>query len=352
MNILLTGGGAPGAAGIIKCLRNGNPEIQITCVDINPYAYGQVLADKFYTVPGAGDQKFISEIKNICEKESIDIIIPLVTRELSLFAANKHNFYKLGINICVQDAKILHIINDKYKLLATLQRNGLQTPEFYLCNDVDQFEKACEKLGYPEKTVCFKPALSNGSRGFRVLSRDIDEFRLLFEEKPNTAYIHYESAINLFIDRVLPNLVVMEYLPGPEWSVDCLVDNGSLLYCIPRLRNRMNGGISIDATTVQEPSIIDFSERICRMFKLNGNIGIQFKQDINGLPQILEINPRLQGSIVISVAAGVNLPYYGILLCSGQKVPQVEPQWGIRMCRYWEEVYFDANGQSFTYPFF
>jgi len=349
MNVLLTGAGAPGAAGIIKCLRKGNKEIRIISVDTNDKAYGQVFSDEFYVVPKAEDVSFIEIIKNICHKERIQAIIPIVTRELGIFAKNKELFNNNNIHVCVQDKNTLEVINNKYLLMNALKEKGIQTPQFYLCSDISQFKIAIEKLGYPEKTVCFKPAISNGSRGFRIISSDIDEAVLLFNEKPNTTYLSYESALRILSNCIMPQLIVMEYLPGNEWSVDCLAEHGKTLYAIPRLRNKMNGGISIDATVVEDNVVINLSKQICKLFDIHGNIGIQFKQDENGIPQILEINPRLQGTTIISAVAGINLPYFGILLCFGKEIPNIIPRWGLRMCRYWEEVYFDTDGQSFTH---
>jgi carbamoyl-phosphate synthase large subunit len=352
MNILLTGAGAPGAAGIIKCLRNGNTNIRVFSADMNKFAYGRVLADKFYVVPGAGNDLFIDSIKDICQKESINIVIPLVTRELPVFAKHKEWFNNNHIHVCVQEENILKVINDKYLLMTALKDAGIQTPEFYPCNNISEFKNACRKLGYPEKTICFKPAVSNGSRGFRIISSNIDEASLLFEEKPNTTFISHDSALKILSNCAMPPLVVMEYLPGSEWSVDCLVNHGETLYVLPRLRNKMNGGISVDATVINDAAVIDLSKKICELFNIHGTIGIQFKQNVFGAPQILEINPRLQGTSVISAAAGVNIPYFGVLLCLKEKIPAIEPKWGTRMCRYWEEVYFDDNGQSFTYDIF
>ena len=82
---------------------------------------------------------------------------------------------------------------------------------------------------------------------------------------------------------------------------------------------------------------------------LHGNIGIQVKLDIHNTPQILEINPRLQGSIINCVAAGVNLPYLGVKLHLGEEILLPAPIWGIQMVRRWEETYFDENGHAFAY---
>jgi carbamoyl-phosphate synthase large subunit len=352
LNILLTGGGAPGAAGIIKCLRNGNKKIRIVCVDINPNAYGKVLADVFYSVPVPENTEYIMVILSICEKESIDVIIPLVTRELPVFSAEKTTFSAKGINVCVLDKDILSLANNKYLLLSELAAKKISVPRYSLCNNIDQFETQSKCLDYPNQDICFKPTISNGSRGFRVISSNFDEFKNLFSEKPNNVYISYQTAFDLFSKHDFPPLIIMEYLSGEEYSVDCLVNNGTVLYCIPRLRNRMNGGISIDATVIRNEAVINLATKICEKLRLHGNIGIQFKFDKNNNPQILEINPRLQGSIVLCAAAGVNLPYYGVLLATNSKVPIVPVNWGIRMCRYWEEVYFDKDGQSFTYNLF
>ena len=350
MNVLLTGAGSPGAAGIIKCLRNGSKEIQIISVDANKNAYGRALSDVFYVVPKAEEALFMDSIKEICFKNNIQVIIPIVTRELTLFAKNKKWFMDNNIHICVQDEKTLEIINNKYLLMKALKDACIQTPQFYLCNDLSQFKTSIEKLGYPNNTVCFKPVISNGSRGFRIISPDIDEASLLFNEKPNATYLSYESSLRILSNCIMPPLVAMEYLPGDEWSVDCLAEHGETLYAIPRLRNKMNGGISIDATVLEDNMVINLSKQICKLFNIHGNIGIQFKNDKNKIPQILEINPRLQGTTVISAAAGVNLPYFGILLCLEKKIPAITPQWGLKMCRYWEEVYFDIDGQSFSWP--
>jgi carbamoyl-phosphate synthase large subunit len=42
INILMTGAGAPGAAGILKCLFQ-NPNLHVTAADANPNAVGRWL---------------------------------------------------------------------------------------------------------------------------------------------------------------------------------------------------------------------------------------------------------------------------------------------------------------------
>lgn len=347
--VLLTGGGAPGAAGFIKCLRHAPQKMHIVTVDMNPKAYSRTLADAFYTVPKAAAADFVPRLLEVCEAEGVDAVLPVVTRELPVLAKAKPQFEEKGIKVGVLEPEILELANDKFLLIDAMRKAGLPTPAAISCLTLEEFKAACKKLGYPQKPVCFKPRVSNGSRGFRIISNTADEFDLLFNEKPNSTYISYEKICEILEGRAFPPLVVMEVLPGQEWSVDCLVKNGETLHCLPRLRTRMQGGISVSGTLVQDEEVINLSRGICKALNLHGNIGIQFKQDENGRPQVLEINPRLQGTTVLCGAAGVNLPYFGFLLAAGKEIPPAVPKWGTSLDRYWEEVYFDAEGQPFTY---
>lgn len=351
MNVLLTGAGAPGAAGIIKCFRNsGGEKIRIIGSDVNGNAYGKAMVDSFYVVPHAEAPQFVDKILEICRREQVDVVVPIVTRELPVFAANKALFHENNVRVSVMSSDLLNLVNNKYTLLEHLKDNGIRTPDYILCESIDQVENACSQLNFPREQICFKPTVSNGSRGFRILSNSLEqEVDLLFNSKPTSAYLTYPKMMDLLAYRPFPPLLFMEYLPGVEWTVDCLVSRGEAVYCIPRRRDKMNGGISVEATLVQDADIIALASEICAVFGVDGNIGMQFKGDKHGKPQLLEINPRLQGTTVICAAANVNLPYFGVLSALGKPIPNVDVNWNISMSRYWEEIYFDTDGQPFAY---
>jgi carbamoyl-phosphate synthase large subunit len=80
INILMTGGGAPGAPGIIKCLSQ-EANFNIMAVDANPNAAGRCLVKDFQVIPPANDPAFIDMVLAVC-RENIHIVLPLVTKEL------------------------------------------------------------------------------------------------------------------------------------------------------------------------------------------------------------------------------------------------------------------------------
>jgi carbamoyl-phosphate synthase large subunit len=341
INILMTGGGAPGAAGILECL-NQHPAVHITVVDANPGAVGRYLNDDFETIPSAGDPAFIDSVLALCRQKNIHVILPLVTRELIPLSKQVTAFELAGAKVLVSPTASLEIANNKSSLYEFLQWRGIAVPAFRIVETVEQFKQAVEELGYPAIPVCFKPSVANGSRGFRIIANQADELDLLFNHKPVSTYIGLQDALRILSSGPFPQLLVSEYLPGEEYSVDCLANHGNPVLVVPRLRKKMINGISVEGEFVKEERIIDYCSQIIRELQLHGNIGIQVKKSTNGDFLLLEINPRVQGTISAALGAGVNLPLLAIQQELGLPIDTVELEvkWGTKFSRYWSEVFY------------
>ncbi|MEO8150342.1 MAG: ATP-grasp domain-containing protein [Bacteroidia bacterium] len=339
--ILMTGGGAPGAPGILKCLKKDS-SLDVYVCDANENATGKHLNEKFFPVPKANDANFANVVLEKCLANQIQIVLPLVTRELFVFAREKKMFESKGIKVLVSDELPLNIANDKSRLYEFLRLNKIEVPNFRVVNTVDQFEKAAKDLGYPQKKFCFKPSVSNGSRGFRIVDDDADEFDLLFNHKPNSTYISYSNIISILSKNSFPQLLLSEVLPGEEYSVDCVADKGKCKIIVPRIRSKMINGISVEGEFIENKEIIDYSEKIIEAIGLHGNIGVQVKKSETGKFLILEINPRVQGTIVSALGAGVNLPLLAVKQELGLQInpEELQVKWGTKFSRFWDEVFY------------
>lgn len=340
IRVLMTGAGAPGAAGILTCL-TADPQIEVVTADANPDSAGHYLSKEFVQIPRADDPAFIESLLAVCRQKNIHVVLPLVTRELMPFACHLQAFEMAGTRIPVTSPAGLEIAINKSRLYEFLQWRGIPVPEFRIVETVEQFTRALEELGCPEQPVCFKPSLSNGSRGFRIITESIDEADLLFNHKPSNPFMRKADAVRILSSAAFPELLVSEYLPGPEYSVDCLCNQGVAIAIVPRLRKKMINGISVEGEFVKQEAIIDYCRRIIHELKLNGNIGIQVKQASGGSFLILEINPRVQGTISAALGAGINLPMLAVKQALGIPVPPsaLEVKWGVKFTRYWNEVF-------------
>lgn len=340
IRVLMTGAGAPGAAGIIKCLSQDKRLVVITA-DANPDSAGHYLNKNFVQIPHAEDPSFIESLLSVCREKNIHVVLPLVTRELMPLATHLNEFDMAGTRVMVTPPASLEIAINKSRLYEFLQWRGIDVPPFRIVETITQFTEALRELGYPGNPLCFKPSLSNGSRGFRILSEEVDEADLLFKYKPDHTWLKQSEALRILSARPFPELLVSEYLPGPEFSVDCLCNNGVARLVVPRLRKKMVNGISVEGEFIEQAEIIAYCTRIIKELQLHGNIGIQVKQAASGHYLLLEINPRVQGTISAGLGAGVNLPVLAIKQILGITIPpsEMEVKWGVKFTRFWDEVF-------------
>ena len=340
---LLTGAGAPGGPGLVKALLQDSA-INLQVADANPNASGRAIHPQFHQIPKASDPVFIDVIYQICLKQKIDVLLPLVTRELEVLAPNKERFLEIGTRIVVSDAEQLHAANNKLQLMKSLKQAGIPVAEFFTATAASEIAEYAYKLGYPHKKVCIKPALSNGSRGMRILDESVASFEAFFEQKPGNTNTTLEAILELFGENPLPTMLVMEYLPGEEYTVDALLDNGEPLLLLPRKRIAMNNGISVAGIFEENQEIIEYATRVFRCMKLHGPNGLQVKRGKDGQFYILEINPRLQGSTTTAMGMGINFAVLAVKQAMGEDIKPLipQPQWGLQFVRYYEDAFFSG----------
>lgn len=341
VNILMTGAGAPGAPGIIHCLKQ-DKQIQLTIGDADPNATGRFLHQSFFTLPKADDPDFIVKILQVCRDKSIRFVLPLVTKELLPLSQHNKDFLSKGIQVLVSKEESIRIANNKAICYQFLKDRGVRVPTFHVVRNVEAFKDAARSLGFPHKAFCFKPAVSNGSRGIRIVSDSINESDILFNHKPYHLYMSYSHVLEILSANPFPELLVSEFLPGDEFSVDCLALHGKTQLAVPRIRNKMINGISVQGVIVHHQKIIDYCSAIIETVGLHGNIGIQIKLSENEEPLLLEVNPRVQGTIVAALGAGVNLPLLAIYQEMGivPDAADMDVKWGTQFSRFWTEVFY------------
>ncbi|HEX4877905.1 MAG TPA: hypothetical protein VFV31_14605, partial [Chitinophagaceae bacterium] len=91
----MTGAGAPGAAGIIKCLRK-EKNIHLIAADAKDEVVGKYLADEFLVIPPASDSQFSDKLLSLCRERNVHVLLPLVTKELIPLADRMKEFELAG----------------------------------------------------------------------------------------------------------------------------------------------------------------------------------------------------------------------------------------------------------------
>lgn len=117
--------------------------------------------------------------------------------------------------------------------------------------------------------------------------------------------------------------MVMEYLPGPEYSVDTLAHDGEIVTFVTRQKSDTAGEGQL---IVSDPEINEHLKSLATTFKLNGVFNAQFRRDAEGRIKVLEINPRFSGGMGMSLRAGVNLPQWWLRVTEDPSLIEQAPQ--------------------------
>ena len=342
LKLVLTATGCPGAATLIGRLKAVEErEITVFGVDARADAIGRFLCDGFETVPSGGAPGYIPALLRIVERERPDVVFVQSSHEVAAVAAHRDEFERRGARALVAGPQAVALCNDKAAMHRALRDAPVPQPTLLLPDSLEAFLAGAHELGYPGRPVCFKPRVSKGSRGFRILSAGIDKVHVLLHERPSNLYMTLDEFAALFADVTpFPALMLMEYVEGIEFTVDALIDQGEIVLAQVKTREAVDTGLAMAFRTVERPDLIDVSRHVCRTLGLDWFVNIQFRGD-----RLLEVNPRVSTFVYQDDFV---LPYLGIKYALGELSPtdvraaQARVRPSRRTVRYYDQVFWDV----------
>ena len=311
--VLIAPAGSGMAITAIKSLMLDS-DIEIIVADSNHLAPSMNMGLKSYTIPTIEDERFFPVLEQIIESESIDILIPCLDPFLIPVANNRERLEALGVKVMISPVESIKLSRDKWEMYKKL-KGKIPLPESWI--DI----KSVQSKNYP---LFIKPRDGSGS---------IDAYRIENSEE-----------LEFYFGRI-KHPIIQEYLPGREYTVDCLTDlDGKLIVVSPRERIKTKAGICTISKTVKNPALEDISMKITEKVYITGPFFFQAKEDKNGTPKVTELNIRLAGTMILTTKAGANIPLIATKILLGEKVdksPEVKE--GFYLSRFWEEVYFSEE---------
>ena len=338
MNVLLAVCGSIAIGpNIISMLRDINYVDKIVGIDINDDNPGRFLVDKFYKVPKTNDIKYIPFVLYLCTSENIDVILCTSTQNsLIPLKKNEKLFDEINVKIPGTNIEDLLIANDKGLMLAKVNESGIDCPNFMVPDN----DKHFDSFLYKNKNVIVKPRVSSGSRGFRILKNN---YKLGYEDIVGKSddlskvvdTTEYRDILN--DEGSFSDILMMEYLEGQDYSVYSLANKGKSLVTIPFKRLKPKDGVSLVSEVDMNEHVIEYVQKIVKLFNLDWIVNIQLKLSPENKPLIYEINPRLAGSVILTKGAQCDLLRYGLDMISDRELEIKNPE-KCKMIRYYTEV--------------
>ena len=342
VSVVLTAAGCPGAATLIRMLKaNGEREVRLVGVDVRADAVGRFLCDAFATVPPGTSDEYAPALAAVVERERPDVLFVQSSDEVGAVARERARFTALGAHVLVAAPEAVAVCADKAAMHAALAGSGVPQPRVLVPRTLEEFVDGAHRLGYPGVPVCFKPPVAKGSRGFHVLRPDADAaHQLLFERGSNLPL-----TLDAFVATVrhldpFPRLLLMEFVGGPEHTVDALVRHGELVLHQTKTREAIETGLAMSFKTLARPELVEVAREICRRLRLDWFVNIQFKGD-----KLLEVNPRVSTFVY---QQDFILPYLGIKYALGEldaaavAAAQAKVRPSRRTVRYYDQMFWDV----------
>ncbi|SLM64196.1 MULTISPECIES: ATP-grasp domain-containing protein [Dickeya] len=222
------------------------------------------------------------------------------------FETHRQQIESLGVSLTTGATSItmFELADDKVSFAHAMQARGLAVVPSLRIESAEELRHQITRNSLSEgdkKSLCVKPV--TGIYGMGFWRFDDNATPMSAFAHPDSRKVHPEVYLHaLEQQEAFEPLVLMPYLPGPEYSVDMLVEKGNVIAAIAR---RKEGALQY---LEQSGAAYELSKACAHMMQADGLVNVQTRNNDQGEPVLLEINMRPSGGIGYTRHSGVNLP--------------------------------------------
>lgn len=306
LNVLVYPSGTEIAFEIHRSLRRAKSINLIGATSIPNHA-DFVFKSNLEDAPRADDPSVIDFLNSAVALHSVDYIYPAHDEALLALAQARD---RLSAPVLTSPTNTVEICRSKKLTYEHLE--GLPFIPSTFANP-DEIEK------YP---VFLKPEIGQGSIGAQK--------------------INCRQDLDFALNKATCNYVICEYLDGEEYTVDCFTDKGGNLRVVsPRNRERIRAGIAVRSRTVADGNneIRGIAEQINERLTFRGAWFFQVKKNRDGELRLLEITPRVPGTMGLTRNLGINLPLMTVFDAEGYDVSVINNDFDLLLDRNFDARY-------------
>ncbi len=236
------------------------------------------------SVPFIYEHDFIPRFNEILDNYKIDFIIPTHDTMIVFLQEHANEIHATVVSSCYETALLCRYKSKTYSALKGYDF----IPKTYQTDEVMEFP------------VFVKKDDDQGAR--------------------NAYKVETVEQLNLYGRH--KDMIICEYLPGEEVTVDCFTDrHGELRFCNPRITHRMMAGIDVNSKRMQyNKEILGIAENLNKSISFHGPWFFQIKKAVDGKYKLLEIATRFAGAFSLSRCMDINLPLIVLRDFDGKEV--------------------------------
>jgi predicted ATP-grasp superfamily ATP-dependent carboligase len=296
---------------VAKALRQAGHSVAVVCEDRISYGAWSRYPHKRIFGPSCArePEQYAKFLLELLQRDSYDVLIPLFDYSAEIVSRFKAKLSNHA-HIPIVDYDVFNLAHDKKKTMEVCRKEGLPHPSTYdpLSESLDAISR---KVGFP---CLIKPNVGHGAIGIQL----VESVLQLDKKYRETRQQFGPCTIQEFIPHNGMQYKVQVFM-GPHGKIHAAVVFNKIRY-FP-----VSGGTSSLNVTVHKPEII---KTCCRLLKA---MGWQSYADIDliedtrdGNAKVMEINPRVTGSIKIAFEAGVDFADLLVRYALGHDLPVYE----------------------------
>ncbi|CRX38760.1 ATP-grasp domain-containing protein [Estrella lausannensis] len=298
MRIAVTDASYKHAMALAHYLRRFDPSFKVTGITRSLPRFSSLYS-------GVYDQLLVADLKDLLEMDSFDLIIPVGDASVKLLSDLE---CKQAI---LPPKESLAIALSKRESMKLAESLGIPAPKTY------PFQSAEELKSYSGPfPVVVKASLEAG----RNIVHYVDDL-----ENLKKAYLSVQNDPS---QKMAPPLV-QELVQGAGLGFFAFYQSGELkrFYMHRRIREYpLTGGSATAAKTYYHQKAFDAGKKLLDTLQWNGPCMVEFKHDEKTDEiKLIEINPKLWGSLELGLAAGLNFGEYLVRAFRGEELhPQLQ----------------------------
>jgi len=268
----------------LKSFKESVNGVRILAADCNPYAPALYFADQQFIVPRVHTAGYADYILELCKRENVMAVTPLIDPEISVLAEAWDTFKQHGILPLFPKSGTAKLCFDKFEMYKYLIKNNIDTIMTY--ETLESFIIAWQNgnISFP---VFIKPRCGSGSVGACRVNNLLE-----LQEVITHSEVPY----------IIQELILGDDL-GVDVYVDCISNKPVSMFLKKKIETRIGGAIK--TISFKDEKAFSFVKQVLEKFEFYGPIDIDLFY-VNGRYYLSEINPRFGGGYLHAYGAGVD----------------------------------------------
>jgi predicted ATP-grasp superfamily ATP-dependent carboligase len=320
MRVLVTDGHFRKTLATVRSL--GQKGVHVTVGErtfLNTSFFSKYCAKRLvYPSPRLSPNQFIEFFLKEIERNHYDCLFPM-EEETLLLLVKYHSDISRYSYLLSPDVKKIEFTRDKRNLMQFAETHGIPAPKtFQIAPELFKVQGSRAESDKVENR--------STSSSLMDLARVVDEIPIPAVIKPRISsgslgivYVKKREDLLPSYQRVheqFPFPIVQEWIPdgGGMYGLSALFDetsNVKAAFVHKKLRMfPVQGGPSTLGEGVEHPHIMELGLSLLQSLNWVGIGMVEFKVDPrDGIPKLMEVNPRFWGSLQLAIISGVDFPY-------------------------------------------